>query len=70
MQLLLKSSMEWPTVFDGLAGSLTSPEKTRRKCALAQRASTVAARCKNLCVHAYMQRAGTTLLFLAAVERI
>ena len=51
-------------------GFINQPGKTRKKCALAQRASRVAARCKNQCVHAYMQRAGTTLLFLAAVERI
>ena len=62
--------MEWPTVFDGLAGSLTSPEKPVENVPLHKGPPQFAARCKNQCVHAYMQRAGTTLLFLAAVERI
>ena len=63
-------SMEWPTVFDGLAGSLTSPEKPVENVPLHKGPPQLLQGARNQFVHAYMRRAGTTLLFLAAVERI
>ena len=69
MQLLLKSS-RWSgphAVFDGLAGSLTTPEKPVENVPLHKRPPQLL---QGQCVPAYMQRAGTILLFLAAVERI
>ena len=51
MQLLLKSSRWSGPQFLTVGGFINEPGKTRRKCALAQRASTVAAkqsaRCEN-----------------------